>query len=67
LWLSGGERQRAAIAQAPQKDAPILSRDEAMASVDPENEAEIPSPVSTMARPSLWWRIERRQFAPSRM
>ncbi len=39
--LSGGERQRIAIARAILKDAPILVLDEALSSVDAQNEAII--------------------------
>jgi ATP-binding cassette, subfamily B, bacterial len=39
--LSGGQRQRVAIARALLKDAPILVMDEALSSVDAENEATI--------------------------
>ena len=39
--LSGGQRQRLAIARALLRDAPILILDEALSSVDAENEALI--------------------------
>ena len=39
--LSGGERQRIAIARALLRDAPMLILDEALSSVDAENEATI--------------------------
>ena len=39
--LSGGQRQRLAIARALLKDAPILLLDEALSSVDAENESAI--------------------------
>ena len=41
LKLSGGQRQRLAIARALLRDAPILVLDEALSSVDAENEAVI--------------------------
>jgi ATP-binding cassette subfamily C protein CydCD len=41
LQLSGGQRQRVAIARALLRDAPILILDEALSSVDTENEAII--------------------------
>ena len=39
--LSGGEKQRIAIVRAMMKNSPIIILDEATASTDPENEAEI--------------------------
>ena len=41
IRLSGGQRQRLAIARALLKDAPILLLDEALSSVDAENESSI--------------------------
>jgi ATP-binding cassette subfamily C protein CydCD len=41
MRLSGGQRQRLAIARAVLRDAPILILDEALSSVDAENEAVI--------------------------
>lgn len=41
IALSGGQRQRIAIARALLRDAPILVLDEALSSVDAENEAVI--------------------------
>ena len=46
--LSGGERQRISIARAILKDAPIVVLDEATASVDPENEAEIQAALTQL-------------------
>ena len=46
--LSGGQRQRLAIARALLKDAPILLLDEALSSVDAENEAVIQSALDRL-------------------
>ncbi|MDR1215152.1 MAG: ABC transporter ATP-binding protein/permease [Treponema sp.] len=46
--LSGGERQRISIARAILKDAPVVLLDEATASLDPENEAEIQAALSAL-------------------
>ena len=46
--LSGGERQRISIARAMLKNAPIVILDEATASVDPENEAQIQKALSAL-------------------
>ncbi|MGL6200475.1 MAG: ABC transporter ATP-binding protein [Lachnospiraceae bacterium] len=46
--LSGGEKQRISIARAMLKDAPIILLDEATASVDPENEAELQAAISAL-------------------
>jgi ATP-binding cassette subfamily B protein len=48
--LSGGEKQRISIARAMLKDAPILLLDEATASLDPENEAEIQQAIDRLVR-----------------
>ena len=48
--LSGGEKQRISIARAILKDAPIIILDEATASVDPENERELQSPISGLTK-----------------
>ncbi|MBB6558368.1 ATP-binding cassette subfamily B protein [Acidovorax soli] len=48
--LSGGERQRISIARALLKDAPIVLLDEATASVDPSNAAQIQRALSTLVR-----------------
>ena len=48
--LSGGEKQRISIARAMLKDAPIVILDEATASVDPENEAELQVAISALTR-----------------
>ena len=46
--LSGGQRQRIAIARALLRDAPILVLDEALSSVDAENEAIILEALSRL-------------------
>jgi ATP-binding cassette subfamily C protein CydCD len=48
--LSGGQRQRLAIARALLKDAPILVLDEALSSVDAENEALIQQALERLQR-----------------
>jgi ATP-binding cassette subfamily C protein CydCD len=48
--LSGGQRQRLAIARALLKDAPILVLDEALSSVDAENEATIQQALDRLQR-----------------
>lgn len=48
--LSGGERQRLSIARAILKDAPILVLDEAMASVDLDNEASIQTALANLCQ-----------------
>jgi ATP-binding cassette, subfamily B, bacterial len=50
LTLSGGQRQRLAIARALLRDAPILILDEALSSVDAENEALIQQALDRLAR-----------------
>lgn len=46
--LSGGEKQRISIARAMLKNAPIVLLDEATASVDPENEAELQQAIEAL-------------------
>jgi ATP-binding cassette subfamily C protein CydCD len=48
--LSGGQRQRIAIARALLRDAPILVLDEALSSVDAENEAIIQQALDRLMR-----------------
>jgi ATP-binding cassette subfamily B protein len=48
--LSGGERQRVSIARALLKNAPIVLLDEATASLDPENEAQIQAAISALVK-----------------
>ena len=48
IRLSGGQRQRIAIARALLKDAPVLLLDEALSSVDAENEALIQSALDRL-------------------
>ena len=48
--LSGGERQRIFIARAFLKDAPIILLDEAMASLDAENETAIQEALSRLIK-----------------
>ncbi|MGC2521373.1 MAG: ABC transporter transmembrane domain-containing protein, partial [Stellaceae bacterium] len=48
VMLSGGQRQRLAIARALLRDAPILILDEALSSVDAENEAVIQQAIDRL-------------------
>ena len=48
--LSGGQRQRIAIGRALLRDAPILVLDEALSSVDAENEAVIQQALNRLMR-----------------
>src|SRR5579871_6755427 len=50
VMLSGGQRQRLAIARALLRDAPILILDEALSSVDAENEAVIQEALDRLAQ-----------------
>ena len=49
VLLSGGQRQRLAIARALLRDAPILILDEALSSVDAENEALIQQAIDRLS------------------
>src|SRR6266404_8373689 len=49
VLLSGGQRQRLAIARALLRDAPILILDEALSSVDAENEAAIQQAINRLS------------------
>src|SRR6516162_7944331 len=49
ITLSGGQRQRLAIARALLRDAPILILDEALSSVDAENEALIQQAIDRLS------------------
>jgi ATP-binding cassette, subfamily B, bacterial len=49
VMLSGGQRQRLAIARALLRDAPILILDEALSSVDAENEAVIQQGIDRLS------------------
>ncbi|OBZ19164.1 ABC transporter ATP-binding protein [Bacillus sp. FJAT-27264] len=46
--LSGGEKQRISIARAILKNAPVVLLDEATASLDPQNEAEIQKGIDAL-------------------
>ncbi|MEO6985871.1 MAG: ABC transporter ATP-binding protein, partial [Paralcaligenes sp.] len=48
--LSGGQRQRLAIARALVRDAPVLILDEALSSVDAENEADIQQALDRLSQ-----------------
>ncbi|MEE8499664.1 MAG: ABC transporter ATP-binding protein, partial [Kiloniellales bacterium] len=50
IRLSGGQRQRITIARALLRDAPILVLDEALSSVDAENEAVIQEALDRLMR-----------------
>ena len=58
--LSGGEKQRISIARAMLKDAPIIILDEATASVDPENEAELQKAIDALTHDKTIIMIARR-------
>lgn len=46
--LSGGEKQRISIARAILKNAPVVLLDEATASLDPENEADVQKAINML-------------------
>ena len=48
--LSGGEKQRVSIARALLKNAPVVLLDEATASLDPENEADVQRAITALVR-----------------
>jgi ATP-binding cassette subfamily B protein len=48
--LSGGEKQRVSIARAILKNAPVILPDEAAASLDPENEAEVQRAIAALIK-----------------
>jgi ATP-binding cassette subfamily B protein len=48
--LSGGEKQRVSIARAILKNAPVILLDEATASLDPENEAEVQRAIGALIK-----------------
>lgn len=48
--LSGGEKQRISIARAMLKDAQVILLDEATASLDPENEAEVQKAIDSLIK-----------------
>src|SRR6266853_672848 len=50
IMLSGGQRQRLAIARALLRDSPILILDEALSSVDAENEAVIQQAIDRLSQ-----------------
>ena len=58
--LSGGEKQRISIARAILKDAPIIILDEATASVDPENEAELQRAITSLTEGKTLIKIAHR-------